>query len=223
MRRIERENESCLICMELGLRGNLFLLNREYQAASWNAQVVWCDFQGHSAQVISSGKEGRGRSVGWLEVRGVWSDVEAHHCNVINGPTLNVLKEQHCIQHVLCIRNAIRTQQWCDVLNWEDLNVYFIRCLDKEMPRMVRSFPKAVKVKYHKPGRLVQRLGALEAEISGQVFGRDGFFQGMWGTVCSRLLLKLPKLGWWTLSCGSLRRHLPTLSSRFSRLPSLSI
>lgn len=75
----------------------------------------------------------------------------------------------------------------CDVgsLSWEDLNVYFIRCLDKEMPRMVRSFPKAEKVKCHKPGRLTKRLGAPEAEIAGQVVGRDGFFQGMWETVCS--------------------------------------
>lgn len=57
--------------------------------------------------------------------------------------------------------------------------------------------PKTVKVKCHKPGRLTQKLGALEAEISGQVVGRDGVFQGMWETMDSRLLFKLPKVCWW--------------------------
>lgn len=41
----------------VGTAGNLFLLKREDQAAFWNSQVVWHDFQGRSTPVIFIAEE----------------------------------------------------------------------------------------------------------------------------------------------------------------------
>lgn len=124
----------------------------------------------------------------------MFSDVPVHHCYSIKGSTFNVLKGHHCIQyaHGFCVLE-IQSGPSSDVMSvacdvdgpgWEGLNDYFIGCLGKDSS-------KAVKVEVPQTGWMMQRLMALEAETSGQVVGRDGFFQGVWERMCSRFPFKL--------------------------------
>lgn len=79
MHKTERENESCLICMELGLRVICFYLSVSIKLPSEILRL--CDMVSKDIRLklYSSRKERRGCDGGWLEVSRVLGGVATHH------------------------------------------------------------------------------------------------------------------------------------------------
>lgn len=112
MHKTERENESCLICMELGLRVICFYLSVSIKLPSEILRL--CDMVSKDIQLklYSSRKGRRGCDRGWLEVSRVLGGVATHHgC----GKRFYTLCPKRTPLYtvcswVLCARNSIRAR-----------------------------------------------------------------------------------------------------------------